>query len=99
MPVPRLFPSSAMMSGMFVSQVHVHCRNSQSKVRYKISDPNDADVFIAEFRESIRRAISEIVSLLSDGESDVRRAGADALAKLSEQGKRSEERRVGKECW
>ena len=87
MPFPRLFPSSAMMSGMFVSQVHMHCRNSQSKVRYKFFDLNDADVFVAEFRESIKPAIPEIASLLSDGEEDVRIVGADALLKLSEQGK------------
>ena len=48
---------------------------------------NVADVLVADFRESIRRAIPQIVSLLSDGESDVRWAGADALSKLSEQGK------------
>ena len=65
----------------------MHCRNSQSEVRYKFSDLNDADVFVDEFRESIRPAIPVIISLLGDGESDVRRAGADALSKLSEQGK------------
>ena len=87
MPFPRLFFSSAMMSGMFVSQVHMHCRNSQSKVRYKFFDLNDADVFVAEFRESIRRAIPQIVSLLSDSEENACIAGADALLNLSEQGK------------
>ena len=65
----------------------MHCRNSQSKVRYKFSDLDDTDVFVAEFRESIGHAIPEIVSLLSDGDWNVRIAGADALSKLSEQGK------------
>ena len=65
----------------------MHCRNSQSKVRYTFSDLNDADVFVDEFRESIKLAIPEIVSLLSDGDLIVRMAGADALVKLSEQGK------------
>ena len=69
---------------VFVLQVQKHCQTSQSKVKYKFSDLSDTNVFIAEFRESIRPAI---VSLLGDGESDVRRAGADALSKLSEQGK------------
>ena len=86
MPFPRLFFSSAMMSGMFVSQVHMHCRNSQSKVRYKFFDLNDADVFVAEFRESIKPHIPEIISLLSDSVLDVRMVGADVLSKLSEQG-------------
>ena len=45
---------------------------------------NNADVLVAE---SIRRAIPEIVSLLSIGERNVRIAGVDALSKLSEQGK------------
>ena len=64
----------------------MHCRNSQRKVRYQISDLDDADVFVAEFRESIRPAIPEIVSFLSDGERNVRISAADALSKLSEQG-------------
>ena len=65
----------------------MHCRNSQSKVKYKFSDLNDTDVFVAEFRDSIRLAIPVIVSFLSDGEQNVRRAGADALLKLLEKGK------------
>ena len=65
----------------------MHCRNSQSKVRYTFSDLNDADVFVAEFRGSIRRAIPKIVFLLSNGMRNVRITGADALSKLSERGK------------
>ena len=65
----------------------MHCRNSLSKVWYNFFDLDDADVFVAEFRESIRPVIPEIVSLLSDGERSVRIAGADALSKLSEHGK------------
>ena len=45
-----------------------------------------ADVLAAEFRELIRPAIPQIISLLSDIDLDVRRVGADALVKLSEQG-------------
>ena len=75
------------MIGKFVSEVQTHCRNSRSKVKYKFSDLNDTDVFVAEFRDSIRLAIPVIVSLLSDGERNVRGAGADALSKLLEQGK------------
>ena len=62
----------------------MHCLESQNNVRYKFSDLNNADVLVAE---SIRRAIPEIVSLLSIGERNVRIAGVDALSKLSEQGK------------
>ena len=65
----------------------MHCRNSQSKVRYTFSDLNDADVFVDEFRETIKLAIPEIVSLLRNGDQNVRIAGADALSKLSEKGK------------
>ena len=53
---------------------------------------NVTDLLVADFRESIRRAIPQIVSLLSDGESDVRSAGANVLSKLSEQGKVSKSR-------
>ena len=65
----------------------MHCRNSQSKVRYRNSDLSVVDVLVAEFGESIRPAISQIIGLLSHSESNVRRAGADALSKFSEQGK------------
>ena len=61
----------------------MRCRNSQSKVRYTFSDLNDADVFVDE---TIKLAIPEIVSFLSDGERNVRISAADALSKLSEQG-------------
>ena len=65
----------------------MHCQNSQSKVRYKFPDLDDADIFVAEYRESIRPAIPQIISLLSNSDSDVRRTGADALSKLSGHGK------------
>ena len=50
------------------------------------SDLYVTDVVVAEFRESIRLAIPMIALLLRHGELDVRRAGTDALSKLSEQG-------------
>jgi hypothetical protein len=65
----------------------MHCQNSQSNVRNNFSDLNDADVLIADFRESIIHAIPKIIAFLSDSELNVCCAGADALAKLSEQGK------------
>jgi HEAT repeat protein len=65
----------------------MHCRNSQTKVIYQVSPLNVTDVLLAEFRESIRPAIPEIFSFLGDSELNVRKAGADALAKFSEQGK------------
>ena len=64
----------------------MHCQNSQCKVKYKFSDLDNTDAFVAEFQESIKPAIPEIVSLLSDHEGNVRIAGAGALSKLSEQG-------------
>ena len=66
--------------------MQIYCRISQSKVRYNFSNLNDADVLVAEFRESIMPAIPEIISLLSDSDLSVRMAGADALSELSEQG-------------
>jgi HEAT repeat protein len=48
---------------------------------------NVVNVLVAEFREPIRPAIPQIISLLSDSDVVVRRAAADALSKLSEQGK------------
>ena len=62
----------------------MHCRNSQSKVYIKFTDLNYIDVLhLAQFRKSIRAAISQIISLLGTWESDV---DAYILAKLSEQG-------------
>ena len=40
----------------------------------------------AEFRELVRHAIPQVIALLSHRELNVRRVGADALSKLSEQG-------------
>jgi len=44
-------------------------------------------MIVAEFRESIRPAIPYIIALLSHNTRYAGKAGADALAKLSEQGK------------
>jgi len=43
-------------------------------------------MIIAEFRVSIWPATPQIIALLSDNHSDVRRAAVDALSELSEQG-------------
>jgi HEAT repeat protein len=40
----------------------------------------------AEFRGSIATSIPHIINLLNNRDSNVRRAGAEALSKLSEQG-------------
>ena len=45
------------------------------------------DVLVAEFRESIKPAISMIISLLRDSDSYVRMVCADALSELSKHGK------------
>jgi HEAT repeat protein len=42
-------------------------------------------MLVAEYRESIRQAIPQIITLLSHSEWGVRQAGVDALSKLSEQ--------------
>jgi HEAT repeat protein len=42
---------------------------------------------VAEFRESIGSTIPQIITFLSDSDSNIRLAGAEALSKLSEQGK------------
>ena len=47
---------------------------------------NVVDVLVAEIRGSIGPHIPEIISLLSDSVLDVRKASADVLSKLSEQG-------------
>jgi hypothetical protein len=47
------------------------------------------DVLVAEFRESIKPAVLEIVALLSDMDFTDRDAGVEALSKLSEQGEKS----------
>ena len=44
-------------------------------------------MIVAEFRESIRPAIPQIFVFLVHKDRDVREAGADALARFSEQGK------------
>ena len=44
-------------------------------------------LFVAEFQELIRAAIPQIITLLQHLKPDVCEAGANALAKLSEQGK------------
>jgi hypothetical protein len=42
---------------------------------------------VAAFQESIGLAVSQVIALLSHNDLFVRNAGADALGKLSEQGR------------
>ena len=76
---------------MFVGRVQMHCRISQNVVRYKVPDsdlkPELCWALVVEFRESIRPAIPQIIAFLNHGDLNDRTTGADALAKLSEQGK------------
>jgi len=44
---------------------------------------------IVEFQESARKAIPQIVALLNNGNQNVRRMCANALSKLSEEGRMS----------
>jgi len=72
---------------MFVRPVQTHCRNSQNKVGIEFSDLSVVHVLVDEYRESIRPAIPQIIALLGDSNWYVRKAGADTLSKLSEQGR------------
>ena len=65
----------------------MHWPNSQSKVRYQISDLNVVDVLVAEFRASIRPAIPQMITLLEMRDLDFCKVVANALVELSEQGK------------
>lgn len=72
---------------MFVGRVQMHYSNFLSKVAYEVSNLNIVDVLsVAEFRESIRAAIPQIVNLLRPWKSYICELGANALLKLSEQG-------------
>jgi len=44
-------------------------------------------MIVAEFRESIRLTIPQIIAFLRQNDWYIRKGSADALAKLSEQGK------------
>jgi HEAT repeat protein len=48
-----------------------------------------AHILVAEFRESIKPAVLQIVAFLGDRDFTVRDAGAEALSKLSKQGEKS----------
>ena len=48
---------------------------------------NVIDVLVAEFRESIKVAIPEMITLLRSGDSNIRKVAVNALLKLSEIGK------------
>ena len=70
-------------------------RSASSEALLKLSEqgnissfcPNVVDVlFVAEFRESIRAAIPQIVSLLRPWKSYICEVGVNTLVKLSEQG-------------
>ena len=59
-------------------------------VKYKIPDPDDADVLVAEFRASIVPGILQMTVLLRSWmESDIFKAVTNTLSKLSEHGKTS----------
>ena len=55
-------------------------------ISYQASDLNVV-LFVAEFQESIRVAIPQIITLLRPWNSYICEVGADALVKLSEQGR------------
>ena len=62
--------------------------SEQGNVRYIFSDLTVTDVLVAEFRESVKPAIPQMIALLGSWkESDIFKAVANALSKLSEHGK------------
>ena len=62
--------------------------SEQGNKYIKFSDLNIVEVlFLAEFQELIGAAIPKIISLLRPWSSDVYKTGANALVRLSEQGK------------
>ena len=65
----------------------MHSRNSQSKVSIEIFDLIVVDILVAEFREPVEAAIPQIIGFLDNSNWNFRKAGANAVSKLSEQGK------------
>lgn len=53
----------------------------------KSSEANGVDVVVAEFRESVKHDIPQIIAFLSHINAEVREAGARTLHQLAEQGK------------
>jgi len=53
----------------------------------KLFDLNIIDLLVAEFRESVRPAIKQIIALLNDRDWTIRQKALDELAKLSKQSK------------
>jgi hypothetical protein len=72
---------------MFAEQVQMHWKNSQSKVRYPMFCLELLMSIVVAFQEPIRLAFPQVLALLRDHDWNVCRVGADALEKLSEQGK------------
>ena len=66
---------------------HMLVKLSEEGKVLKFSDLNVVDELAAEFRESIKLAIPKIIDLLWHVEPNVCKVGADALSKLSKQGK------------
>ena len=64
----------------------MHCQNSQSKVSHNFFVLNVINVLVAVIQEAIRHCIPQIIDFMWNRNLFVRRAGADALLKLSEQG-------------
>jgi HEAT repeat protein len=80
----------------FLNDSHLGVRSAGANTLLKLSEQGKKIEYsglallmssLADFRESIVSAIPQIVALLSDRDWDVRSAGANALLKLSEQGK------------
>jgi hypothetical protein len=62
--------------------------SEQSKSAFQLSGPTLLISIIAEFRPLIANFLPQIIALLKDAHRSVRKAGADTLLKLSEQGER-----------
>jgi hypothetical protein len=88
MPFQISLASSVIVNGVLLGRLQIQYQNSQRKVKYEFSDLSNADVLVAEFRESVLPAIPKIIDFLSNKRnSNFRMAGANSLANLSEPGK------------
>lgn len=72
---------------MFVWQVQIYCQNSQSGVSIEFSNLIVVDVLVAEYQDSIKTAIPQIIELFHSSNQTVCEAAAEVFLKLSKQGK------------
>jgi len=50
---------------------------------------SDADIVVAELRQSMKSAITQMIDFLSDNDHSLRKAGVEVLSNLSQEGSTS----------